>query len=341
MTSNTHPAVRTRRLLVSGGSSLSPNAVRLWEALGKELVKEKNLTIVTGGLKALAKTPETSAADWALARGAVSTLEKNGEDVAKHIETVLPGKKNSKLLRFEEGRVIKLWKKSSQARRFSMLASSDIVVSIEGNVGTKSVLELALALEKPFLSVPFGEPNTTSAKRWKDYRSDILKWFDISEETAKRWEFIKLDDQSDKEISALAYELKSHLLKGFTRKCFFVMPFKSSFDRVYEEALEPVMTSLHIKGVRMDKLVLFGNAVQNLRSALRSCDVVIADITGTNANVMYEIGFAHAEEKPVILLNHREHHIPFDIGTEHVIEYGENMDELREALIKILDETLR
>ena len=42
--------------------------------------------------------------------------------------------------------------------------------------------------------------------------------------------------------------------------------------------------------------------------------IVIADITGRNANVFYELGMAHAFGKDVILLSQNEEYIPFDLN---------------------------
>jgi hypothetical protein len=52
---------------------------------------------------------------------------------------------SNKLVRFKEGRIRVLEKRSVQAQRFNMVHSADIVISIEGGRGTGSIPDVALA----------------------------------------------------------------------------------------------------------------------------------------------------------------------------------------------------
>jgi len=69
-------------------------------------------------------------------------------------------------------------------------------------------------------------------------------------------------------------------------------------------------------------------------------------LTGCNPNVMYELGFAHAQRKPVILLFESEARpdwfkdLPFDLRTEYVIAYKEGRAGLREELESVLRQIL-
>ena len=69
--------------------------------------------------------------------------------------------------------------------------------------------------------------------------------------------------------------------------------------------------------------------------------MVVADITGRNPNVMYELGFAHALKTAVILLNSGQT-APFDLTDYRQIRY--RMDDLegaRASLVQFLRNTLR
>ncbi len=70
---------------------------------------------------------------------------------------------------------------------------------------------------------------------------------------------------------------------------------------------------------------------------------MIADITGNRPNVMYELGLAHASDKPVIILcRHGESidkDVPFDIKTESILRYRSEADlepRLRDAIAIML-----
>jgi hypothetical protein len=65
--------------------------------------------------------------------------------------------------------------------------------------------------------------------------------------------------------------------------------------------------------------------------AIERADLIIADVTGGNPNVMYEVGFAHAMRRPVFLIiQRRAGHIPFDLAGDFFLVYDPSKpDELR------------
>jgi predicted Rossmann-fold nucleotide-binding protein len=328
-----HPAIRPRRLFVSGGSKLGPNAARLWQELGALLAAEDGLIVITGGLKERSDSPKTVPADWAVVRGMLEALKRRRANPTSHIETFLPGRRRDwgKLQRFRKGRVQILRKRTAQSRRFSMVSSSDVVISIAGQEGTRSVLDMALAIEKPILPLPFSDG--VSARRWKEHRREVLEKFHLSKKEAARWDKIELEGMNQSEIRELAQCVKRHLLTGFTRNCFVIMPFQRRFAPVYEKAIKPALAGHGLKPLRTDRLGLTGNLVEFIRNALNSCYFAIADTTHDRPNVMYELGMAHAENKTVILLrNARSGPPPFDIQGENFISYSRDMKKLRDCL---------
>jgi nucleoside 2-deoxyribosyltransferase len=71
--------------------------------------------------------------------------------------------------------------------------------------------------------------------------------------------------------------------------------------------------------------------------------VVIAEITAPNQNVFYELGYAHALNKPTILLARRGRELPFDIRSYRVIFYDDTIGgkpEVERNLIKHLQSVL-
>jgi hypothetical protein len=48
---------------------------------------------------------------------------------------------------------------------------------------------------------------------------------------------------------------------------------------------------------------------------LERAQVVIADLTGLNPNVLYELGIAHARCESVVLLAPRNERLPFDLAS--------------------------
>ena len=50
-------------------------------------------------------------------------------------------------------------------------------------------------------------------------------------------------------------------------------------------------------------------------SGISDADLVVADLTGLNANVMYEVGVAHALRKPTLVVTQEIDELPFDLRT--------------------------
>jgi hypothetical protein len=74
-----------------------------------------------------------------------------------------------------------------------------------------------------------------------------------------------------------------------------------------------------------------GVILQDITRSIVESDVIVADITPTNPNVFYELGYAHALQKPTILLANRQlEKLPFDIGGYRVIFYDDTIGGKRE-----------
>ena len=102
---------------------------------------------------------------------------------------------------------------------------------------------------------------------------------------------------------------------------FVVMQFTSPFDELYEEVIYPVCAETGIDAYRASDIYRPGVILQDIIQGLAESDVVIAEITPSNPNVFYELGYAHALHKPVIALAERDTTLPFDVSGYRVIFY--------------------
>lgn len=102
---------------------------------------------------------------------------------------------------------------------------------------------------------------------------------------------------------------------------FVVMQFGQPFDDLYEEVIRPVCEDAGIDAFRADDIYQPGVIIQDVIQGLAESNVIVAEITPTNANVFYELGYAHALNKPVILLAERGTELPFDVSGYRVIFY--------------------
>jgi len=110
-------------------------------------------------------------------------------------------------------------------------------------------------------------------------------------------------------------------------KIFVLQPFAKEFLHVYEFLIKPAAERNAATIYRFDEISTPNRIIEGIYEAIENADLIICDITNSNPNVMYELGFAHASRKPVILLTAASEHTPFDITTTRMLFY--NPDPLK------------
>ncbi len=113
---------------------------------------------------------------------------------------------------------------------------------------------------------------------------------------------------------------------------FVLMPFAAGFGDAYNLAIKPACESADTHAERVDEQVFHDDILQRIYNQIAKADVIVAEMTGRNANVFYETGYAHALGKPVILLTKTPEDIPFDLQHYPHIIYGDSLSTLREQL---------
>ncbi len=113
---------------------------------------------------------------------------------------------------------------------------------------------------------------------------------------------------------------------------FVLMPFGSDFDDIYKLGIKEVATSLDVVAERVDEQSFSETILERIYRQIESADFIIADMTGRNPNVFYEVGYAHAKKKPVILMTKDANDIPFDLKHHRHLVYGDKIISLREKL---------
>lgn len=118
--------------------------------------------------------------------------------------------------------------------------------------------------------------------------------------------------------------------------CFVVMPFKKSLNIVYETSIRKVVNSHNLSCIRADEIVGTNLITWDVWEKINRARVIIADLTGKNPNVFYEVGLAHAIGKDVILLTQTIDDVPFDLAPIRCIEY-----DLRSSDMKSMERRLK
>jgi hypothetical protein len=122
-------------------------------------------------------------------------------------------------------------------------------------------------------------------------------------------------------------EFHSFLSLGEQPEAFIVMKFGEPYDTLYREVIAPVCAELGYQPVRADEFSGPGVIIEDIIDGIRRASVVIAEITPVNANVFYELGYAHATGKPTILLADRGEleNLPFDVSGRRTIFYDDSI----------------
>jgi hypothetical protein len=107
--------------------------------------------------------------------------------------------------------------------------------------------------------------------------------------------------------------------------CFVMMPFASPIGDYYQHIYEPAIVKAGLRPVRADADIFgTGKIIDQIWSGINAAKVLVAELTTRNPNVFYELGLAHALDKPVVLISSNEVDVPFDLKHIRVIYYDVN-----------------
>src|SRR5262249_12547919 len=93
---------------------------------------------------------------------------------------------------------------------------------------------------------------------------------------------------------------------------FVLMPFSEELKLVWKDHIKKVVSALNLVAKRADDFFTSHAVMEDIWGAICDAKVIIADCTGRNPNVFYEIGIAHTIGKPVVLTTQNREDVPFD-----------------------------
>lgn len=102
---------------------------------------------------------------------------------------------------------------------------------------------------------------------------------------------------------------------------FVIMQYSEPYDELYKDVIGPVGEELGFAVHRADETYGPGIIIADIERRIVESRVIIADITPTNLNVYWEVGYAHALRKPTILIAERDTALPFDVSPFRTLFY--------------------
>ena len=122
-----------------------------------------------------------------------------------------------------------------------------------------------------------------------------------------------------------------------------LMPFSPELQPVYDDHLKAVAVRLGLKIARADDFFTSEHIMDEIWTAIVDARLVVADCTGRNPNVFYEIGLAHAVGKPTVLITQSPEDVPFDLRHRRYLTYAltpRGMKDFEEVLRKTIETIL-
>ena len=123
------------------------------------------------------------------------------------------------------------------------------------------------------------------------------------------------------------------------RRCFVMQPFdRGTFDKRYDDVYAPAIQDADLEPYRVDRDPSVRIPIEDIESGIRNSEICLADITTDNPNVWFELGFAIAVPREVVLVcsDERTTHFPFDVQHRNILQYKteskSDFDKLRSEI---------
>lgn len=139
-------------------------------------------------------------------------------------------------------------------------------------------------------------------------------------------------------VSAVEKKLKT---------CFVISPIgeegsptRERSNKVLKHIIRKALQPLDYKVERADEINLPGTINTQVVERVFGADLVVADLTERNPNVLYELAIRHAAKKPALHLIAHEEEIPFDINQIRLIKFNlADPDSIEDAQRRLQEQT--
>ena len=115
--------------------------------------------------------------------------------------------------------------------------------------------------------------------------------------------------------------------------CFFIAPIgdpgtttRKHSDDVLRHIVRGAASRFGFKAIRADEIAKPGMITSQVIEHIVDSPLVIADLTGHNPNVFYELAIRHAIRKPFVQIIKKDEPIPFDVATARTVFYELDLD---------------
>lgn len=112
---------------------------------------------------------------------------------------------------------------------------------------------------------------------------------------------------------------------------FVAMPFRKDMEDTFYYGIQKPVKEAGYLCERMDMETFTGDILERIKERIETASLVIADLTGANANVYLEVGYAWGKGKPTLLVAKQGDQLPFDVRGQRCVMY-EGIRDLEQKL---------
>lgn len=181
----------------------------------------------------------------------------------------------------------------------------------------------------------YGEDLSTTLKTKME---NILSDFAKAEQSSPSPKVLERLEKFTKELEARLSDKKDRMTTVTEPRYVFVIMAMPEDDPDMEDVHQTIKRTckeLEYKAERVDDIQFTGKISEKIQSCIKLSELVVADLTYERPNVYYEVGFADAYEKPLLLVARKGTKVHFDLQGNKVLFYR-NMTELEKLLSKAI-----
>lgn len=128
-------------------------------------------------------------------------------------------------------------------------------------------------------------------------------------------------------------------------QCFTIQPFdKDRFDKRFTDVFEPAIKKAGLNAYRIDRDHSVRIPIEEIEKGIRESEICFAEITTNNPNVWYELGYAFACGKDVVMVcckDERKEEFPFDVRHKFILDYKSTSTSDFQSLSELITERIK
>ncbi len=279
------------RVCIYGGSKKDGTPMNFISTLAEKLIGTLSAVIVTGGYVGR----DWGTSESAALIGARRAAEARSTDLSSVFEAWLPDVRSDnsggERMSHDLGITIReLSGRTALGRRLSMVAGVDLLVTFTGRAHTELVLEQAIELGVPAL--PIAATGGASREVYRAYQGRIEAAFAPGAVRNCFQLLAGLDLSDPRSIDRSVDAVIEVISTARIGRCLVLQPYRAVDEELYKSTLRPAVEEEMI-AVRLKDSAGSQQIYASFFEAVSGSTAIIADITGLNENVMYEVGYAH------------------------------------------------